>query len=393
MRERILNQIRVTPAVWHCDYYRSNGSLYTVSNSGTSREDGKYSRMIDAGSRRKDDIRTRYLEHHSISIESSAIKLDYPYPVAGTSGRVITTCHGATPYSIRANPWIMSNTYVEQAIFDAFRYFESGCAPVETLLANFAWELPDVKRLWPTLKEFFKVRKHTASNKETKRDLKSASSMYLGYNFGVVPLVGDLITIYQRLKGLSDHIAWLRKTSGKMTKVEFRTGLPLGTWDPNLPYYPPSTSEGNYRKITEHRAGFKAWAILTYDVSALSDIDLRTKTLMRSFGLNNPAAILWEAVPYSFVVDWVSNVGDLISRLEVPIKLPVVFHDCGFGAWEESTFEEWCVYGGSHAKVRTVRTRGYSRRPGLPISISKLSLETPTAKQLSLGLALLGQKF
>lgn len=351
--------------------------------------------MIDAGSRRTDDIRTRYLEHHSIAIESHPVYLEYPYPVAGTKGTVKTFCRGVTPYPIRANPWIMSNAHVEQAIFDAFRYFESGCAPLETLLANFAWELPEVKTLWPTFVDYLKrfKRKRTATDNQIKGDLKASSGLYLGYNFGVAPLIGDLITIYERLKGLSDHIAWLRKTSGQMTKVEFKTGLPLGTWDPTLPYYPPSTSEGNYRKIMEHRAGFKAWAILTYDVSALTDFDLRIKTLVRSFGLNNPAAILWEAMPYSFVYDWVSNIGDLIARLEVPIKLPVVFHDCGFGAWEESTFEEWCVYGGSHAHMRTVRTRGYSRRPGLPISISKLSLETPTAKQLSLGLALLHQKF
>jgi hypothetical protein len=285
----------------------------------------------------------------------------------------------------------MDNNLVEQAIFEAFRYFESGCAPKDTLLANFAWELPDVRSLWPSFKSFvdtmWKPRRHSA-----KKDIKAISGQYLAYQFGVVPLVGDLITIYNRLTTLEDHIAWLRKECGQMTKVEFKTSLPLGTWAAPG-YLPPTVSEGWYRKVIEHRAGFKAWAIVTYDTRDLTDMDLRLKTLKRGFGLNNPAAILWEAVPYSFVVDWISNVGDLLSRLEVPVKIPCVFHDCGFGAWEESIYEDWVTFGGSHARATRTVTRGYSRRPGLPISISGLSLDTPSAKQLVLGLALLGQKF
>lgn len=350
--------------------------------------------MVDAGTKKTDRIRTRYLEHHRSEIQSFGCNILNTFN-SGMCGAA-TTYHVSgrmgPGYTIRGNPWILGSSEVNLKLAEAFRFFESGCVDQETLLANFVWELPDVRSLWPAFRDLFKRRRGKPTRPgSTEKDVANA---YLAYNFGVVPLVGDLVRIYERLRSLNDHIEWLRKNSGQITKVEFKSGLstPTSSILPPRPSTPPTGSGGYWRNITELRAGMKAWALITYDVSALTDLQLKTKTLMRSFGLNNPAAIVWEAIPYSFVVDWISNVGDLIGRLEVPIKLPCVFHDCGYGVWVESVIEDWYTTWGKSALLRRTRTRGYSRRPGLPIGISGLSLETPTAKQLTLGLALLAQK-
>lgn len=355
--------------------------------------------MVDEGSVKTDEIRTRFLDHHRSDTQSFPIDLENtfhsakcgPYTKYYTRGRI------GPGYTIRGNPWILDSAHIEQCLFDAFRYFESGCADKETLLANFAWELPSVRDLWPSFRDLFVAKggKHQLRSwRDIKRNIKTDSSAYLAYQFGVLPLIGDLIHVYNRLTTLSDHIAWLRKNSGQLTKVEYKAGLPLPTASilPSRPSSAPTGAGGYWRSVPELRAGFKAWATITYDVSALTDLELSIKTLKRAFGLNNPAAIIWEAIPYSFVVDWISNVGDLVGRLESPIKLPCTIEDCGYGVWVESTIEDYYTTWGKTSMIRRTRTRGYSRRLGLPIGISKLSLDTPSAKQLVLGLALIGQK-
>lgn len=38
--------------------------------------------------------------------------------------------------------------------------------------------------------------------------------------------------------------------------------------------------------------------------------------IVNAFGLNRPATVVWELVPYSFVVDWFTNIGDYVSAWE-----------------------------------------------------------------------------
>lgn len=395
MRERVLDQLRVSTGISRTDYWRPNGAFCLTENYQTDWVNGSYSHMIDAGTKYTDEIRTRYLEHHRLEIESFPIDVRNTFD-SFTCGKW-TSYHMygrlGPGYTILGNPWVIDAAGIQTALFEAFRYFESGCAPQETLLANFAWELPDVKQLWPTFRNLITGRgkgKHVEV-----RAVKNVSSVYLGVNFGILPLIGDLIKIYERLTSLDDHITWLRKNSGQIVKVEFKKGLPTPTQStlPARPTSAPGGSGGYWRNVTELRSGFKAWALITYDVSALTDLQLKLKTLLRSFGLNNPAAVVWEWLPYSFVVDWVAKVGDIFNRLEKPIILPCTFHDCGYGVWTESIIEDMYTTWGKTSCIRRTRTRGYSRRPGLPIDISALQIDTPTAKQLSLGLALLVQKF
>lgn len=292
---------------------------------------------------------------------------------------------------------MLDPSQIEQCCYDAYRYFESGCVKQETLLANFAWELPDVKKLWPTFRDFVALAVPGTTKKvkpleEARRTSKTISSAYLGYQFGAAPLIGDLVRCYNHLVGLRDHIAWLRKNNGKPVKVEYRSRLTGETLLPTLPYRPTTPTEGYWRSVPEIRSGFKAWALVTYDVSGLSDLLLQANTLIRAFGLNNPLAILWEALPYSFVVDWISNIGKLIDRLEIPVQLPMRILDCGYGVWTNSTIEDWYTSNGHSVRIRVTKTRGYGRRPGLPITLSKLTTETPSAKQMVLGVALITQK-
>lgn len=53
----------------------------------------------------------------------------------------------------------------------------------------------------------------------------------------------------------------------------------------------------------------------------LSDIWLRRGT---QYGLNNPAALAWELVPWSFVVDWAMPIGNVLQAFTAPAGLDFV---------------------------------------------------------------------
>lgn len=310
---------------------------------------------------------------------------------------------GNPGYVTRGNPWVLGGPYVQDAINEAFYFFASGCVEQEVLLANFAWELPDVRNLPSTIIELLKLGKDILRPSARMRDLtfrdikgiKPVASADLAYEFGVKPLIKDVMSIINRIKTLDEHIEWLKKNSLKKTKVVFRKKLDnnavVGSVLPSMPSYP----SGNiclWRIIDEMSVSFNAWAVIEYDVSVLVEQQLKLATLLRSFGLNNPAAVVWEAIPFSFVVDWFVNVGDALKSLQIPIIIPNIIHDCGYGVTVRSKFSEYFKSYTAQCLMRETITKGYSRRPGLPVSIPGLNLETPGVKQLVLGLALAAQR-
>jgi hypothetical protein len=82
-----------------------------------------------------------------------------------------------------------------------------------------------------------------------------------------------------------------------------------------------------------------------YRLFALANVNVRIHaelyediSLARSLGLVNPAAILWEVVPYSFVVDWFLPVGSYLSAWGVIPALKGRFLTTSRGSWKGGRF-------------------------------------------------------
>lgn len=113
---------------------------------------------------------------------------------------------------------------------------------------------------------------------------KSVSGRYLEYTYAIVPMVGDIHSAYEVLTDNPLAAEILRQR--RFRKFES----------------PPSLSR-NF-KVTGHRAaGYSShywW----------SSPELHRLTQL---GLTNPALIAWDLVPYSFVLDWLLPVGDVLN--------------------------------------------------------------------------------
>lgn len=127
----------------------------------------------------------------------------------------------------------------------------------------------------------------------TKRDVRNAAGDYLAFKFGAEPLMSDV-------KGAAEAVAHLMvdkldtftvKVVGSGNKEESST-IVLANGD-----VATIRIKVNVRYVCEYRLD----NVLVREMSAL--------------GLINPAEILWEVVPWSFVVDWVLPIGNFIRHI------------------------------------------------------------------------------
>lgn len=145
-----------------------------------------------------------------------------------------------------------------------------------------------------------------------KRQL-SLPEVYLEFHFGWAPLVND---IYASVDVLQNPIPDV--TAMGRGKEEYR--------------YDSGNAPFSFRRIGQYtaRAQYKAMFAVTNPNLYLAN----------QLGLVNPANVVWELIPYSFVVDWFVNVSQFMNLgtdlLGLTLKYPCTteFHQGGaYGYW------------------------------------------------------------
>lgn len=119
---------------------------------------------------------------------------------------------------------------------------------------------------------------------------KSFSNNWLEFHFGWEPLVKD---IYESVEVLNNPLKAFELVRGKRQFVLSESVIE-NTGSTSRVLFPVSS-------YTVYQGG---------RVSAITDRGLHS---LDQFGVLNPAEILWELVPFSFVVDWFANVGQVLS--------------------------------------------------------------------------------
>lgn len=197
------------------------------------------------------------------------------------------------------------------------------------------------------LKDFYR-RLKIPKDRQGKQTAKSFADLWLQYHFGWDPLLSD---IYQGLQLLVNPIQTYVPVSAKASDGG-------SDW---------SSVNNGFTVTTQSRSWtttVKAGCI----VKAIRDPGAFT---LEQFGLNNPAVLAWESVPYSFVVDWIANVGDFLQSftayagLQLDREYTTVFHRSeAFGSTVRTPDYTWDL----HKKNSNFKSKGiyFSRGAGLP---------------------------
>jgi hypothetical protein len=153
-------------------------------------------------------------------------------------------------------------------------------------------------------------RRHRVGN--LLRDKKRAiADQWLEYSFGIKPLVSDIDDAAKELARLNN---FKPKSKGIQAGYSSRTvlgpyGVSVGLGGCDL--------VGQSKTICVVDVRYKGAVRVTFGNSASNGY----KNVRSSLGLTMDQFVptLWELIPYSFMVDYFTNVGDIISALSFPV--------------------------------------------------------------------------
>lgn len=152
-------------------------------------------------------------------------------------------------------------------------------------------------------------------SKDKRPSAKMVANGYLSWNFGWMPLVGDLVKLVQFQTAVEKRKAELQSLR---TKGLHRTYTAFtGTWPWKFESYFPVFYGGCPYWEFVYETTTKKWMSVDYKLSAppppmdASGLDETARNLVG--GMNLSASTLWDLMPWSWMIDWFSNVGDILA--------------------------------------------------------------------------------
>jgi len=156
--------------------------------------------------------------------------------------------------------------------------------------------------------------------------IQKLAGNYIKYQFGIAPLVGDLYKLtnfHEQVVRRVVELQKLRKAKGLRRTIT----LANFSWQDASNVIMHQTSDYFYQGVVEQRAqcivkGHARW-IPTMDLSQYSQPELAALAKKSVLGLTVDFATLWEAVPWSWLIDYGTQVGNFLKayRNIVPASL------------------------------------------------------------------------
>lgn len=206
---------------------------------------------------------------------------------------------------------------------------------------------------------------------------------YLEYVYGFKPLMQDIYEISEMLKESARH-PLLLNSRGSASRTTSTSEL----YERNT-----SARQEEYWSdiVSESKTRVTLWA-------KLKDEYALTRTL-NQLGLLNPASLVWELVPFSFVIDWALPIGPVLNAMTAPAGLDFVGGSVSrrLSASWQYRIERQRLYTSISGSPATgqMAYEGYRRetitswpRPGLWFNPDPLGLANDGSDRLFKGLAL-----
>lgn len=148
-----------------------------------------------------------------------------------------------------------------------------------------------------------KIKKLDLKGLRGEISAKELQDRYMELRYAIRPLVYDA-------KGMVDALT--NEAISKPTRMTFRGATTYDDGDSStdtehVSYYSPNTGTWTYDIVTEsewRREIFVRSGVLT---------ELQESSQLNIWGLTQPVESAWELIPFSFIIDWFFNIGDVLG--------------------------------------------------------------------------------
>jgi hypothetical protein len=171
---------------------------------------------------------------------------------------------------------------------------------------------------------------------------REIANQRLEWEYGTKQFFQDLhhiMSIMTTWKQIADEFIHNAGKARYITRAIRGPGTP--PWfDPSIfvPWKPFGASDGTdgknglrYQKEVSIESHLSV--VYSYNTPAMSGFLSRLAQLSDSFGVSLDASIIWDAIPFSFVVDWFTNVGEWLHRQRKDLyNMEVTYREYGLSA-------------------------------------------------------------
>jgi len=280
----------------------------------------------------------------------------------------------------------------------------------ELSLLNSLIELKDFKTLPHTLASIggFLVK----TGKTLRSLFRTASDGYLQAQFNVLPLLSDISGIRAALSRTEKRINDLVSRQGRVQSRHFTlfldelepdayktTGDTYVMCPVRVPGYHDITSTVARRLVINHPTIFHTQVQYNYNYTEYQVAHAQLLGLLDALGVNLNPAIIWNAIPWSFVIDWVVGVSRWLNQFKGSALEPMInIHRYLWSVKRRRdtyiTLENSAVPVSQYPSYPILRNplpgvheTAYSRSVSIP-EMSSIQLSGLTVKEVSLGAAL-----
>lgn len=168
------------------------------------------------------------------------------------------------------------------------------------------------------------------------KNFRSLGSEYLNVEFGWKPFLKDLQDIYHTWNSLNTRMAQIIRDNNRPVrrKVTLRNVTTTTTNKPGYPdngypmlgsyadsIYPgkfPDHNHSQFQVSADTVSKDKIWATgrMRYHIPDVTDDRWSRKAKLELFGLSPKPSVLYELMPWSWLIDWFANVGDVLKSFE-----------------------------------------------------------------------------
>jgi len=197
---------------------------------------------------------------------------------------------------------------------------------------NFIYELKDLKHLVPdgrtissyadTLSQF--IRNPFKKGSKLAEGLSDATaSQYLNAKFGYLPLIEDAAKLMESINLYNLRLDNFVKEAGKVKTGHYKEVVSSMTLSPVLTYQ--NSEYSAYQTMTIDDCTWILTLKYGYAVS-LPKLYVPSR-FVKYLGFRANPRILWDAIPFSFVLDWFLRFGKALESFDdgaIPVKLSII---------------------------------------------------------------------